>query len=316
MQTFLPYPDFRASAGVLDTPRLGKQWVETYQILRALTWPAYAWKNHPAVRMWRGFVPALVAYGFAICDAWEAAGRADATRTALLDFTGGVVPDWQQLYDGGRLPPWLGRDDVHRSHQSALVRKDPQRYGPFFPDVPADLPYVWPEAMFPRWPVRRGGMDPLGVDEAAALLGLAAPTEDQVRVVAQLRGSRDAHATGPDATVTAVLAGLCLPGTTLWASDGPALDPPGPAPPAAPVVGRIAPPTAREPGPAELAAMAAESAGAAEPKFAFFRPSQDRDDLVERVDAGLIVVDGNAWRPRGTGRSVPVLGIHRSTEGG
>ena len=51
MQTFLPYPDFEASAAVLDDRRLGTPRVETYQILRALTWPRYGWKNHPAVRM-------------------------------------------------------------------------------------------------------------------------------------------------------------------------------------------------------------------------------------------------------------------------
>ena len=30
------------------------------------------------------------------------------------------------------------------SHRSSLVRKDPDRYGPRFPGVPPDLPYVWP----------------------------------------------------------------------------------------------------------------------------------------------------------------------------
>jgi hypothetical protein len=33
---------------------------------------------------------------------------------------------------------------VHRSHRSALIRKDPDRYGLLFPGVPDDLPYVWP----------------------------------------------------------------------------------------------------------------------------------------------------------------------------
>src|SRR3712207_7307101 len=32
----------------------------------------------------------------------------------------------------------------HLSHRSALVRKDPARYRPLFPEVPDDLPYVWP----------------------------------------------------------------------------------------------------------------------------------------------------------------------------
>ena len=36
MQTFLPFPDFVASARSLDRLRLGKQRVETLQILNAL----------------------------------------------------------------------------------------------------------------------------------------------------------------------------------------------------------------------------------------------------------------------------------------
>lgn len=42
------------------------------------------------------------------------------------------------------LPPWLGDSAFHRSHQSALRRKDPAYYGPHFPDVSDDLPYLWP----------------------------------------------------------------------------------------------------------------------------------------------------------------------------
>jgi hypothetical protein len=42
------------------------------------------------------------------------------------------------------LPAWPGEEAVHRSHRSALVRKDPAFYGPLFPDVPDELPYVRP----------------------------------------------------------------------------------------------------------------------------------------------------------------------------
>ena len=45
------------------------------------------------------------------------------------------------------VPPWLGNEDFHRSHQSNLVRKDPAHYGPLFPGVPDDLEYVWPTAL-------------------------------------------------------------------------------------------------------------------------------------------------------------------------
>jgi len=50
----------------------------------------------------------------------------------------------EALADAGELPPWFGDDAVHRSHQSALVRKDPDHYRRYFPDVPDDLPYTWP----------------------------------------------------------------------------------------------------------------------------------------------------------------------------
>lgn len=40
-------------------------------------------------------------------------------------------------------PDWL-TEEFCRAHQSNLVRKDPEFYGPKFPDVPLDLPYIWP----------------------------------------------------------------------------------------------------------------------------------------------------------------------------
>ena len=74
------------------------------------------------------------------------------------------------LAAAGELPPWLGEDRFHLSHQSALVRKDPAHYRTYFPDVPDDLPYVWPAAAFPRWPVRRGAepLAALGYEEYRA----------------------------------------------------------------------------------------------------------------------------------------------------
>ncbi|MEU8651572.1 MSMEG_6728 family protein [Streptomyces sp. NPDC048737] len=149
MQTFLPHADFTASAVTLDPRRLGKQRVETLQVLRGLTVPGYGWRHHPAVRMWTGYEEALVRYGLEVCGTWTAAGRADTCAVSLLTgFTGDRgetrVRTQRELADAGELPPWLGDPEFHRSHRSALVRKDPDFYGPLFPDVPDDLPYVWP----------------------------------------------------------------------------------------------------------------------------------------------------------------------------
>jgi Pyrimidine dimer DNA glycosylase len=149
MQTFLPYSAFADSAHVLDTRRLGKQRVEVIQVLRALTVPGYGWRHHPAAAMWAGYEEALVRYGLDICAAWCEAGNADTCAATLVeDLTRTIgqvsVRTQPDLATAGELPPWLGDPAFHRSHQSALVRKDPAHYRRFFPDVRDDLPYVWP----------------------------------------------------------------------------------------------------------------------------------------------------------------------------
>ncbi|KAB1912058.1 MSMEG_6728 family protein [Micromonospora sp. AMSO31t] len=155
MQTFLPYPDFLASARTLDQKRLGKQRVETIQVLRGLTRPDYGWRNHPAVKMWAGYEEALTRYGLDMCAVWCEPGRADtcaATMATDLASACGIalIRTQAELADAGELPPWLGRDDLHLSHRSSLLRKDPAHYGPQFGDVPPDLEYVWPASDRPR----------------------------------------------------------------------------------------------------------------------------------------------------------------------
>jgi hypothetical protein len=155
MQTFLPYAEFGATARALDKRRLGKQRVETIQILRALTVAGYGWRHHPAAAMWAGYEEALVRYGLDICAVWCEFGNADTCATTLVTDlargTGLPAPRGQaELAAVGELPPWLGDRAFHRSHQSALLRKDPTHYRPLFTDVPDDLPYVWPVSDRPR----------------------------------------------------------------------------------------------------------------------------------------------------------------------
>ncbi|WP_289019052.1 MSMEG_6728 family protein [uncultured Ornithinimicrobium sp.] len=149
MQTFLPDPGFDESARLLDDARLGKQRVETLQVLRALELPDYGWVNHPAVRMWRGRTPALVAYGLAMVRQWRDRGHADGTAPAIAEFAPGVVDvPQQELAAAGLLPSWLGDAELHRSHRSNLLAKDPDHYRPLltarYGPEPDDLPYVWP----------------------------------------------------------------------------------------------------------------------------------------------------------------------------
>jgi len=140
VQTFLPFSDFAESASVLDAARLGKQRVEALQVLRAIVLPAYGWQSHPAMKMWRGYVPALTRYALAMVDEWSGRGHADSTRPMIAEFAPAAA-----ISDAAvAMPSWLGNEALHLSHRSNLVRKAPEFYAPLFPGVPADLPYVWP----------------------------------------------------------------------------------------------------------------------------------------------------------------------------
>lgn len=132
MQTFLPYPDFERSAAALDYRRLGKQRIEAYQILQTLQNPEQrSWRNHPAVRMWRGYEDALRVYMNAMIREWVRRGY---RNTMLLVPTPADPP----------MPPWLGNPAFHASHRANLLRKDPAFYGRYGWEESPEMPYLWP----------------------------------------------------------------------------------------------------------------------------------------------------------------------------
>lgn len=130
MNTFLPYEDFEQSAKCLDWQRLGKQRSETKQLLLG------QFPNHPCSKMWVGHHYCLCRYGIVICTEWARRGYNDnGTFQWFLDHL-------STLIDTGP-PKWLGRKSVHESHQSNLLRKDPEYYGKFGWTVTNYLPYDW-----------------------------------------------------------------------------------------------------------------------------------------------------------------------------
>jgi hypothetical protein len=134
MQTFLPYPDFAQSARCLDRQRLGKQRVEALQIVRTLRHGG-GWRNHPAVAMWRSHENWLIDYGLAICAEWTRRGYVDTCAAQLVA---------ESSHDEQPLPWWFGLDEMHRSHRSNLLRKNPEWYAQFWDEVDS-LPYYWPK---------------------------------------------------------------------------------------------------------------------------------------------------------------------------
>lgn len=183
MQTFLPYPSFLASAASLDMKRLGKQRVECLQILNSIlniNPNSRGWINHPCTKMWTNHPSALLSYSITVCDAWTRRGYKDTVKEKLLNLfsdnrsafhdllnfsisapyvevvgigeTGaeiygiaqsGPIFNVEITYNYG--PSWLGDEDLHLSHQSNLIRKNPEFYRQRFgPNVPDNLPYIWP----------------------------------------------------------------------------------------------------------------------------------------------------------------------------
>ncbi len=135
MQIFLPYPDIEQSARVLDTQRLMKQRVESYQILNTIQGKSEGWRSHPAVRMVKDYPAWLCLYSIKICQEARARGYVD---NLLPHFEKEIL-----TYPYIIQPHWLG-SYLHKTHQSNLIRKKPDYYSIKFPNIPDNLPYFWP----------------------------------------------------------------------------------------------------------------------------------------------------------------------------
>ena len=145
MQTFMPHDSFMESALALDDKRLRNQRNEAKVILRTLlneypttkTGRPGGWPHHPATKMWKGYEEALCRYGLAMCEVALVRGWVKGDLTEFFESRR------EQMSPGGD-PPWMGRFSFHEAHRSNLIRKDPDYYREKWPDVPDDLPYVWP----------------------------------------------------------------------------------------------------------------------------------------------------------------------------
>lgn len=138
MNTFLPYADFHMSANSLDNKRLGKQRVEVIQMLNKIhgVTKGNGWTNHPCTKMWSKYPNALVKYGIAVCEVWRSRGFKDTCLEKIQKHYKRELSE--------EMPEWLGREDLHLSHKSNLIRKDKTYYSTKFPNVPDDLEYIWP----------------------------------------------------------------------------------------------------------------------------------------------------------------------------
>jgi len=155
MQTFLPFKDFHKSAQALDSKRLNKQILESYQILKVLSNndPFAAWRNHPAVKMWRGHEGQLWLYTMAMVKEADIRGiKTDKNMQNLKDLKAVAGNSW-----GYSIPMWY-RDPfvmtrLTTTHRANLYVKDPIYYVDFYsslattnpccPDRKVPCKYYW-----------------------------------------------------------------------------------------------------------------------------------------------------------------------------
>jgi hypothetical protein len=157
MQTFLPFPDIRASAAVLDRQRLGKQRVEGMQILQALSAPRdsknVGWLKHPATQMWKQHKAGLVYYTYCMCNEWKRRGYDDSVTSFLFAMFKSEYDiaayyyrhevEWDEMQRYGTLPNWFG-GRIHETHRAALLAKDFAHYSKFGWQETPIIAYYWP----------------------------------------------------------------------------------------------------------------------------------------------------------------------------
>jgi hypothetical protein len=134
----MPYgSDYSASAKSLDNKRIGKQRVETYQILRALLGESKGWTRHPATLMWKGHEFQLYEYQSAICTEWSRRGFKDTVMesTKKLIMEKGLRPTYNA-------PDWTSIPALAITHRANLYLKDPIHYAKFEDEAKVFADYV------------------------------------------------------------------------------------------------------------------------------------------------------------------------------
>ncbi|KAI8329803.1 hypothetical protein BC941DRAFT_441941 [Chlamydoabsidia padenii] len=141
VNNFIISPKFSETAKILDNKRLGKQRVETFQIINILdrknkkSKKRVGFINHPAVKSWEGHSEALKQYCNAMLEEWENRGFQNNMKYYPVSAT-------------VEYPKWIYCDKIHMSHKARLVQKDFQHYSPLFPEVLGTeymkRGYIWP----------------------------------------------------------------------------------------------------------------------------------------------------------------------------
>lgn len=151
MQTFFTHENPKHTAKILDYKRLGKQRLETKQILTAIRQKKSGdiymidkngrerlrgWINHPCTDMWFDYEDYLCYYGYIMCKEWIRRGYNDSLKPFFKENMTATS------YDSMEKPSWVACNKLHTSHRSNLLVKNYDYYRNYF-NVPLGIEYVW-----------------------------------------------------------------------------------------------------------------------------------------------------------------------------
>jgi hypothetical protein len=138
VNTFITSNSLVECASVLDVKRLGKQRLECKEIINILLGVSDGWSNHPAAKMWIGYVDALKVYCNHIVREWVFRGYDNNFEIYKFEDESAVLFPW-----------WFVWAPFQLTHKCSLLRKDPDFYSQKFKLTSQEaefmeLGYIWP----------------------------------------------------------------------------------------------------------------------------------------------------------------------------
>jgi hypothetical protein len=157
MQTFLPYENLIDSLNCLDYRRLGKQRLETREIIGINLIKLYPNKyntenlssvinekrlknhiNHPCVKMWEKHLNILCTYGTLNCYIWIKKGYKDNQLPVFNKLS-----QLKEVINSKKYPLFLGNENFHSSHRAALLYKNYEFYSKYGWGEKPIINYKW-----------------------------------------------------------------------------------------------------------------------------------------------------------------------------
>ena len=148
MEIYLPFNDFKKSLDCLEDNQLQKQKqnikclvdvIEQLQRQSFLGRGKIAWGTNPTTIMWENALPFLKLY---------------YNTSLLVSHNRGLQNGQNNVFNlypitfNGEIPWWFGKENLHLSHQNALVKLNPQVYkAKFSIDVDGSKPLLFPKVI-------------------------------------------------------------------------------------------------------------------------------------------------------------------------